>query len=94
MANPITISLAGNDYQTEAIMAFKGGANRIFVDEQQAIVDLAINKLAGRYLAKYEAGSKQPTFSELIDIAQRDPDLFNIVADLAKHKNAVEKRKS
>lgn len=64
--------------------AFKGFANRVHATEKAAIVDIAQNTLADRWLSKEGLG--KPTFQTFMDLLCCDLELSEAAIKLARYR--------
>lgn len=72
--------------KAEKVEAYQGYAKRVYAKEGHAVVDLATSELAVRFLNKVSRPGLSVTYEVLLKMAQRDPELFELTADLARIK--------
>lgn len=74
--------------RAEKVQAFRGAHKRVFLKEDHAVIDLATTELAQRFLSKVAQPGQGVTYVLLLEMAQRDPELFELTAVLARYKTA------
>lgn len=73
----------------EKVEAYQGYANRVYLKEGHALVDLVTSELAKRFLSKVAYPGEGVSYAKLLEMAQRDPELFTLTSSLARLKTEV-----
>lgn len=82
----IAFQIGDRFIRAEKVDAYQGYAKRVHAKETHAVIDLATTELAQRFLNKVAEPGQGVTYAKLLDMAQRDPELFELTADLARYK--------